>query len=67
MRNVRPEDGSRMLVMNLGCSPQVKQRGEVGCRAAFFARTECREEPAGKLKDGHPYRGVWRRGSITPA
>jgi hypothetical protein len=36
MRNVRPEDGSRMLVMNLGCSPHVKQRGEVGCRAAFL-------------------------------
>jgi hypothetical protein len=36
MRNMRPEDGSRMLVMNLGCSPHVKQRGEVGCRAAFL-------------------------------
>jgi hypothetical protein len=36
MRKVRPEDGSSMLVMILGCSPHVKQRGEVGCRAGFL-------------------------------
>src|ERR1700682_5303491 len=36
MRKVRPEDGSSMLVMNLGCSTHVKQRGEVRCRAAFL-------------------------------
>jgi hypothetical protein len=41
-------------------------RSWLTCRFSH-ARTECREEPAGKLQVGHPYRRVWRRGAFTPA
>ena len=33
----------------------------------FHPRPECREEPAGRLKDGHLSRGLAKRGAITPA
>jgi hypothetical protein len=33
---LRPEDGSRMLVINWGRSPHVQRREEVSCSAAFF-------------------------------
>ena len=33
----------------------------------FPRGTECREDPAGKLKDGHRYRGAWRRGAVRSA
>jgi len=36
MWKVRPVGGSSMLVMNLGCSPHFKQRGEIGFGRACF-------------------------------
>ena len=34
--NVRPVGGSSILLINFGCSPHFKQRGEVGCCAGSF-------------------------------
>jgi len=36
MWNVRPAEGLNMLVMNFGCAPHSKQRGEVGFFAILF-------------------------------
>jgi hypothetical protein len=43
MWNVRPAEGLNMLVMNFGCAPHSKQRGEVGFFAnlVFPCRAEC--------------------------
>jgi len=37
MWNVRPADRFNMLVMNFGCSPHFKQRGEIGFWRSGFS------------------------------
>jgi hypothetical protein len=37
MWNVRPAEGLNMLVMNFGCAPHFKQRGEVGFSRSCFS------------------------------